>query len=139
MDDGSGVGGVERVGDVDGDGEKDFSFQRTPGDAVLQGRAVQKLHDNERLPFVLADFVNRADVWMVQRRCGTGFAAEAFQCLRVVGYVLGQKLQRNEAAKLSVLGLVDDAHSAAPEFLDDAVVRDDLTDELGGCGHWLEW
>jgi hypothetical protein len=35
MDDAGRVGRVERVGDVDGDAEKNFRFQRTPRDAVL--------------------------------------------------------------------------------------------------------
>jgi hypothetical protein len=35
---------------------------------VLQGFAFQELHGDERLPFVLADFVNGAGVGMIQRR-----------------------------------------------------------------------
>jgi hypothetical protein len=33
-----------------------------------------------------------------------------------------------------VLGLVDDTHPAAPEFFDDAVMRDDLVDHDRGAG-----
>ncbi len=60
------MSGVERIGNVDGDGEQNLRFQRTPGDAMLQRHAVQKFHDDERLTFVLADLVDRADVGMVQ-------------------------------------------------------------------------
>ena len=36
MDDARSMSGIESVGNVNGDGEKNFHFQRTPGDAVLQ-------------------------------------------------------------------------------------------------------
>jgi hypothetical protein len=35
---------------------------------VLQGLAIQKLHGDERLPVLLANIVNRADVLVIQ--CG---------------------------------------------------------------------
>ena len=138
VNDPSGVSRVQCVGDLDGEREKDFHFQRTPRDAVLQGHTVQKLHGDERMTIVLADFVNRADVGMVEGGSGTSFAAETLQSLRVLGYVIQQEFQRDEAPKLGVLGLVDDAHPATAEFLDDAVVGNGLTDKLGACGHWLE-
>jgi hypothetical protein len=36
--------------------------------------------------------------------------------------VFGEKLQRDEAPKLGILGLVHNAHAATAEFLDNAVV-----------------
>ena len=34
----------------------------------------------------------------------------------------------------------DDTHPAASDFLDDTVMQDGLTDELGrGCAHWWKW
>ena len=80
------------------------------------------------LPSCFADLVDRADVGMVQRRRGPSFAAEAGQRLRVSGNVFGQELERDEAAKLGVFGLVDHTHPAAAELFDDAVVRDGLAD-----------
>ena len=41
----------------------------------------------------------------------------------------GKKLQRDEALQPRVLGLIDHAHSAAAELLEDAVVRDRLADQ----------
>jgi hypothetical protein len=49
------------------------------------------------------------------------FAFETRESLRVAGYFLGQELQCNEAMKPGVLGLVDDAHATAAEFLYDAM------------------
>ncbi len=97
---------------------------------VLQRQAVQKLHGDERLAVVLANFVDGADIGMVQGRCGLGFALEAGEGLGVLGNIIGQELQGDEAMQLHVLGLVDDTHPAAAELLDDAVVRDGLPDHV---------
>src|ERR1700730_8694914 len=65
---------------------------------------------------------------MVQRRGGLSLALKAGQRLRILGHFIRQKLQGDESAQVYVLGLVDHAHAAAPELLDDAVVRDGLAD-----------
>ena len=57
-----------------------------------------------------------------------GFASEPFQRLVVFRKFLRQELQRNEAAQLGVLGLIDHTHAAATELLNDAIVRDGLAD-----------
>ena len=62
-----------------------------------------------------------------------GFALEARQRLRVLGDIIGQELQGDEAIELGVFGLVDHTHAAAAELLDDAVVRDGLADERIGA------
>jgi hypothetical protein len=95
---------------------------------MLQGHAVQKLHGNERLLTVLADFVDGANIGMIQSRGRTGLAAEAFQCLRVSRQFIGQEFEGDEAAKLGIVSLVDHTHPAATGLLIDAVVRDGLAD-----------
>ena len=74
-------------------------FERAPGDEVLQRQAVQKLHGDEALAVVLADFVNGADVGMVQRGGGTRFAPETFERLGILRDIVGQKLEGDEAAE----------------------------------------
>jgi len=60
---------------------------------------------------------------MVQGRCGLSLSLETAECLGVPGDIVGKELQRDEAIESDVLGLVDDTHSSATEFLNDAVVR----------------
>ncbi len=59
---------------------------------------------------------------MIQCRCGLRFALETSECLRVASNFRRQKLQRDEAMQASVLGLVNDTHTAAAEFFDDPVM-----------------
>ena len=105
-----------------------FSFQRTPRDAVLQRRAVQKLHDDERLPILLPDLMDGADIGVIQCGSSLSFSLEASQHLGVFGYFFEQKLQRDKSVEGYVLSLVDNAHAATAQLLSDAVVRDGLAD-----------
>ena len=107
-----------------------IDLQRPAGNAMLQRHAVQKLHGDEGLAVLLADVVNGADVGMIQRGRGLRFALKAGQRLRIAGNVFGQELQGDEAVQPRVLGLVNHAHPAAAQLLDDAVVRDGLADHL---------
>jgi hypothetical protein len=52
---------VTRIGDLDGERKDQLSLKWAIRDAVLQGHTVQKLHDNEGLPVVLSDFMDRAN------------------------------------------------------------------------------
>ena len=85
MDDASSVGSIQCVGDLDAKRQYLLDLQWLATDAMLQRHAIQKLHDDEGLPVLLTNFVDGADVGMVQCRSGTSFAAEALQRLRVSG------------------------------------------------------
>jgi hypothetical protein len=91
---------------------------------VLQSHPFQKFHDDERLIALLSDLVDRANVGMVQGRSSSRLTSEPFQSLRVLGYILWQEFQGDEASQIGVFSLVDDTHPTATELLDDAVVRD---------------
>src|ERR1700674_253999 len=95
---------------------------------MLQRQPFQKLHGDERMPVLLANVVNRADVGMVQGGRGLGFALKAGKRLRITGNLLGQELEGDEAMQPRVFRFVDDAHAATSELLDDAVVGDGLAD-----------
>jgi len=49
--------------------------------------------------------------------------------------IVGKKFQRDEAAETRVFGFIDDAHTAAAEFLDDAVMGKRSTVQRGRIGH----
>ncbi len=136
MDDAFAVGGVEGVGHADRQVEQSIDRERAHGDAVLQGDALQKLHRDKGPAVVLVDVVNRADVRVVERTGGAGLALEALESRMVGGDVVGQEFQRDGAAELGVLGLVNDAHPAAAEPFGNAVMGYGFTDERIVCGHW---
>jgi hypothetical protein len=61
------------------------------------------------------------------------FPAKALESLRVLRYVIGEELQGDGTAQIGVLGLINDAHSAATKLFGDAVVRDGLADHAQRC------
>jgi hypothetical protein len=68
---------------------------------------------------------------MVEGGGGAGLAPEPLQALGIPGILLGQELEGDTAAEAGVLGLVDDPHTAASQWLERVVVRDGLTDGDG--------
>jgi len=123
---------VERIRDLNPQYQEYFCLQWPPRDSVLEGHTAQKLHSDECLPVLIVNFVDRANVGMIQRGRSFGFALEAAESLWVFGYVVGQEFKGNEAIQLNVLCLVHHTHTATTEPLDDAVMRDILAD------HWAQ-
>src|ERR1700678_812521 len=107
VDDASCMRGVQRVRNLDSQRQNQFRLHGTPADSMLQRYTVEKLHDDEGLIAVLSDFVNGADVGMVQRRRSPGLTAETFESLRILRHVIRQELEGDEAAQFGVLGLVN--------------------------------
>ena len=66
VNDAFGVRGVEPVGNLDGQFEDGFDFHRTAGDAMLQRHAVEKFHDDVGLAVFVADFIDGADIRMIE-------------------------------------------------------------------------
>ena len=132
MDDALAVGRIQGIGDLDRNLKKGLGIQRAPRDLMLQCGAIQELHDDEWLALVLSDFVNCANVRVVQARCGTCLATEAFQRLSVLCNVRGKELEGNEPAEFRVFGLVHHTHPAAAQLLDNAIVRNGLIDDWDG-------
>ena len=79
MDDPSGVRRVERVGDLDAEVKDSFHAQRLAVDLMLQSATRQKLHDNERMAFVLVHFVHSADIRVIEGGRSAGFSYGTFQ------------------------------------------------------------
>ena len=117
MDDALRVCGVEGVGDLDAQIEHRFDLQWLASDPVPERLPLQQFHGDEGSPIGLVDFVDRADVRVVQRGCSLGLALEAAESLCVVGEFVGKELQGDEATKLQVLGFVDHTHSPAADLL----------------------
>jgi len=62
-------------------------------DTVLQRHTFKKLHGDKRLTIVLPDFINSADIWMVQCRGRLSFSLKSGQRLRFFCQFIRQKLQ----------------------------------------------
>jgi hypothetical protein len=66
MQDAFGVRGVERIGDLRGDLEHLAQIHRPPRQTAIERLAIEQLHREIELAFVLIETVDRADVRMIQ-------------------------------------------------------------------------
>ena len=126
MDDPGLVGGFERIGDLDCNFEGLSPGQRLPRNHVLERLPFQQLHHDEGLTLELVNFVDGANVGVVETGGGTGFALKALQGLRVADQIGREELQGNASTQSEILGAVNHSHAAAAQLFFDSVVRDDL-------------
>ena len=85
VDDAACVRRVQRIGNLDSDVQHLVRLERTAGKAIAKRLSLHQLHDDERTQVVLTNVVNRADMRVVQRRCGARFGPETVNRLLVVG------------------------------------------------------
>ena len=97
VDDAFAVHRVKCVGNFDGEREHRFGFHRPSGNLVLQRHAVEELHHHEGAALFFPDVAQRADVGMIQRRRGTGLAAEALQDGSGASNIIRQEFEGYEA------------------------------------------
>src|SRR5207244_9571667 len=96
--------------------------QRAALQRVGERFALEELHDQERLPVVVADVEELADVRVAQAGRGAGLADEALAGRGVAGVADG--LDGHLAPQPLVLGGVDYAHATLAQLADDAVGAD---------------
>ena len=115
---------IESVGDPDRDVHDLGHRQPVVQQEGVERLALEQLHGDERLAILFADFVNRADVRMVEGGGCARLEPESFGGLRRALQVVWQELQRDVAAERQVLRFVDDAHASGAYAVQDAVVGD---------------
>src|SRR5437667_9595462 len=76
---------IQRVCDLNRKRQEQICLQRTPGDAMLQHDAIQKLHGDERMLATFADIVNCAELRRVESGGCTSLTPETFQSLLMSG------------------------------------------------------
>jgi hypothetical protein len=135
VDDAFGVRRVECVRDLYSNLEKPLDVHGPSTDGVLQCLSGKILHGYEAAVIMFANFVNGADVGVIESRGGARLATEPLQSLRVSGKVVWEEFEGDEAAKLNIFGLVNHTHTAAAELFNDSIVRKRLSDERLGIGH----
>ena len=124
--------GCVRAGQGVGDGDRILQnlgrLQAAARDDMVERAAGDELHHDEVGAILAADVVNGDDVGMIQGGGGLGFLDEAQLAVGVGDLVGRQNLDRDKAVQLRIAGLVDDAHTALAQLLDDLVVRNGPAD-----------
>src|SRR5437762_6655556 len=90
-------------------------------------------------PVNLSDFINRDDVWVIERGGGDGFALKATHSFAVLSKLFGQQLERDLASEPLVVRQINLSHPARAEEQEDLIVSKSLPHERDGwiCGDHL--
>ena len=104
--------------------------RRPPRQDVAEILSLDEFHDDQRRGARLEQFVDLADVRMVERGGGERLGSQPQDGVGVGGVSFANRLQRNGAIQAGVDRLPDDAHTAAAEAGDDAIVADELGDQM---------
>ena len=101
-------------------------YLRVDKPGVVRAKDIETDADVEILTpdVVLANLEDRADVGMLQLRDDLRLPPEAPHGVRVSGRFVRQQFDGDVPWPCQVLGLVDHAHAAAPDGLDQPVIRD---------------
>src|SRR6185312_3077706 len=70
------------------------------------------------------------DMWMIERGDGVGFLLEACDTIRFADEIAREKLQCYNPLQPPVARLVDNAHAAFAELVEDLVMGDDFADHF---------
>jgi len=107
-----------------------FDLQGAALDFLLEGLALVAGHGDEdaTLPLPgLTDFVDGADIRMIEGGGGPGLVQEAPAVVLAVE-MGGEELEGGKPAQPEVTSLVDDTHPATPELLEDVVLGNGPSD-----------
>ena len=99
-------------------------------DQFLEGFALEKLHHHQEVVPVAGQLVDGADPAVIQLRERHGLAAKALDRF-LIDQVGVEHLDRDAAIERFVDRLVDGAHPASADLLDDAVLADGAPDHAG--------
>jgi hypothetical protein len=138
VDDSGLVCGLKRIGDLQRHFQDLGAEKRFARDHVLEGLPLQQLHHDEGLTLELVNFVNRANVGVIETGSGPRFALKSLQGLRVADKLGWEELQGDASPQSEIQSAVDNAHTAAAQFFFDPVMRDDLAQHRSSAtdGSW---
>ena len=123
---------VERVDDLDRVFDRLRERQRSPLQPRLERLTIDVLHDQVVDVVLHPDVMERADVRMVQAGDDPGFPLEAFDALRVVRQVLGQRLDGDGAVQARIDRAIHFTHAARGDQGLQLVRTEDTSDEPAG-------
>jgi hypothetical protein len=132
MDDAARVCRRQRIGDLNRQTDQSIGRERLAMDLVGERVPFEELEYQERSVICVANFVDRADVRMIQRRRGASFAKESLS-RRTVGGVALDEFEGHFPTEDEIFGEVDLTHSSRAESLEQLIVRNGLADHMA-CG-----
>src|SRR5258708_2316314 len=105
----------QRRSDLPPEPDYDLHRQTFRADPLPERLPLDVFHGDINLAGVFADFVDGADMWMIEGGGGARFLFETFKKAGFLGPLTREKLQRHRAAESGVLGAIHHTHAAAAQ------------------------
>jgi hypothetical protein len=121
MDHPAAMGTLEAVADFDSIAKDLVDWQRPIAETIGESLAFQILHHEVADAVLLSDIMEGADVGMVQRRDGSGFAVETLPGVGILGKLRRKNFDGNSAIQASVARAIDFTHAAGAYGRNDLV------------------
>ena len=131
------VGVLERVANLGHHAERLGGCELAGFLRLAEVHAVHVFHDEVKEIARLARLVDEDDVGVAQLGEGARLAGEALGKGRVGGHVAGEDLERHDPIERTLAGLVDDAHAALADQLEDLEVGEGGGEFFVGEGRWI--
>ena len=123
MDDPRSMSGIQGIGQLRAQFQDFVAFEAPlTRQSCLECLSPEQFHHDERLAVVIADFVNRADVGMIQSGGGTGLLLESRNPDRIVTKRVWENLDRHLASQRPILRPIHLSHAAFSEGREDFIV-----------------
>ena len=125
MNDPGGMSGVQRIGQLRGQFQGFVAIEApTRRKPCFECLSLHQFHHDEGLTFVLADFVNRTDVGMIERGGGAGLPVESRNPDRILTKRVRENLNRHLASQPLVLRPIHHSHATLSEDREDFIVSE---------------
>ena len=123
------MSGGERARHLDGDVNSFTQLHSSAHQTLTQRFAFDQFTGDVVNRVILADLVNRQDIWMIQPDYRVRFLLKPLQPLSVPGKTHRQEFERGLAARRNVSGQIDFTHPAGADRFRNFVVADRPADE----------
>jgi len=136
VNDAFGVCGVEGVHYFYRKIQELIERQGVAGDAIFQGGAFQQFHGDEGESVLFGDFVDGANVGVIEGGGGARLQPKTLESSAVPCQVWREKLESHMTPEAQVFRFIYDTHASAAEFFDDAVMGDGFPEFGDGVWHF---
>lgn len=116
MDNAALVGFGKPIGNLHCDGYDLADRRNAGGEELTQGLSFDEFEDQEIYTVVVTDVVQGADIGMRELGDGTSFVLESMAKMGILGKMLRQNLDRDEAIEATVSSAINFSHASGAEW-----------------------
>src|SRR5215475_5285277 len=112
----------QRIRNLYRDGKRRLRINTGSRKSIGERAPLDELHHDERTALIFSDFVNRADVGMIDACSGSCLSNKPASCVLVATWTRCHQLDGDLTIEGGVFGQVNLTHAARAKFLDNRIM-----------------